>query len=281
MTTRYPAYRRRVTGLHRRFHTVRLQPDANFDIRNHVSSVRLPARANGKQALEDAMAAFVAKEWDLSRPLWEAQVIYGYEDGTGAKSALIARAHHSESPRGGRGCMAAHMTPALSDGQGFVLSQLSTTSARAMIEKKLAKAAAKEKNLERGSAKISDLPFAGLSTKLQPLDPYVPSLVVSLVFWLLWLIFSAISMLYGLWAGLHAGVMYLTFRPHALRYTGTRPTAKEFSFSDAVAVDDVKVVQKAFKSPTRHITLNDVMCAVVSKSIRSYCDSVEDMPDRR
>jgi hypothetical protein len=104
MTVRYPAYRRRITGLHRRFHTVRLQPDANFDIRNHISSTRLPAGVNGKQALEDAMAAFVAKEWDLGRPLWEAQAIYGYEDGTGAKSALIARAHHSQFRGHDNGC---------------------------------------------------------------------------------------------------------------------------------------------------------------------------------
>jgi hypothetical protein len=74
MSTRYPAYRQRITGLHRRFHTVRLQPDPAFDIRNHVTSVRLPADANGKQALEDAMAAFIAREWDLGQPLWEAQV---------------------------------------------------------------------------------------------------------------------------------------------------------------------------------------------------------------
>jgi hypothetical protein len=97
MTKRYPAYRQRVTGLHRRFHTVRMRTDPTFDIHNHISEEQLPAGVNGKAALEDAMALFIAKEWDLSRPLWEAKVLYGYEDGTGAKAALIARAHHSTS----------------------------------------------------------------------------------------------------------------------------------------------------------------------------------------
>jgi hypothetical protein len=175
----------------------------------------------------------------------------------------------------------AETSPALSDGQGFVLSQLSTTSARNMIEKKLAKAATQQRSLERGSAKLSDLPFAGLAAKLRPLDLYVPGFVVSLVFWSLWLVFSMISMLYGIWAGLYAAAMYLTFRPHAFRYAGARPAGKEFSFSEAIAIDDVKVVQKAFKSPTRHITLNDVMCAVVSKAIRSHSDTVGEVPDRR
>jgi hypothetical protein len=170
---------------------------------------------------------------------------------------------------------------ALSDGQGFVLSQLSTTSARFMIEKKLAKAAAKEYNLEHGSAKLSDLPLEGISSKLKPLDPYVPGFVVSLVFWGLWVLFSFISILYGLWAGIHTGIMYLTFRPRALRYPGSRPVEKEFSFSEAISIDDVKVVQNAFKTKAKHITLNDVMCAVVSKAVRSYCDEVGDIRDRR
>lgn len=97
MTARYPAYRQKLTGMNRRFHTTRLQQDTSFNIRNHISVVHLPDGFNGKRALEDAMAAFIAREWDLNRPLWEAQVVYNYDDGTGAKSALIARAHHSES----------------------------------------------------------------------------------------------------------------------------------------------------------------------------------------
>jgi hypothetical protein len=97
MTTRYPAYRQRLTGLNRRFHTVRMEEDTNFDIQNHVHGVSLPDGANGKAALEDAMADFIAQDWDLGRPLWEAKVIYNYRNETGAKSAMIARAHHSEN----------------------------------------------------------------------------------------------------------------------------------------------------------------------------------------
>jgi hypothetical protein len=98
MGERYPAYRSVLVGRNRHLHTARLIPSEDFDIRQHVTSTRLASGATGKQALEEAMAALAARPWDLDRPLWDAQVIYGYEDETGAKSALITRAHHSENP---------------------------------------------------------------------------------------------------------------------------------------------------------------------------------------
>jgi hypothetical protein len=98
MSTRYPAYHSVLHGLNRRFHTARLVASDTFDIRDHVTLVHLPPGKNGKRALEDATAALAAQPWDLSRPLWDAQVLHGYDDGTGAKSALAIRAHHSQYP---------------------------------------------------------------------------------------------------------------------------------------------------------------------------------------
>jgi hypothetical protein len=170
---------------------------------------------------------------------------------------------------------------ALSDGQGFVLSQLSTTSARTMIEKKLAKAATNIENLETGSAKLSDLPIAGVSSWLKPLDWLIPSFVVTLLFWCLHLVFVLISVVYGLYAGVNLAVLYLTFRPKGLRYEGSRPVQKEFSFSESISIDDIKIVQKAFSTKKRHITLNDVMTALVSSCIQKHCQAVGEKPDRR
>jgi len=38
------------------------------------------------------MGKFIAKGWDLHRPLWEMLLIENYRDEDGAKSALITRA---------------------------------------------------------------------------------------------------------------------------------------------------------------------------------------------
>jgi hypothetical protein len=168
---------------------------------------------------------------------------------------------------------------ALSDGQGFVISQLTTTSARDVIEKKLAQAASKENKLKKGHAKISDLPIVGKN--LRTLDPFVPSLVVSALFFLFWAMYIVLGLVLDTWTGLRVIFKYLTFRPRALAYGGPRPAEKEFSFSEAVSMADIKLVQKAFQSPRRHITLNDVMCAVVAKTIHSYIKQVGETPDRR
>ncbi|KDQ60054.1 hypothetical protein JAAARDRAFT_56054 [Jaapia argillacea MUCL 33604] len=264
MTDRYPIYRQKVTGLGRRFHTARLRDDPDFDVRKAVRVIHMKDGKNGKADLEDEMARFVAQEWDLSRPLWEVEMLYNYRDDTGAKCALITRAHH-----------------ALSDGQGFIMSQLFTTSARPMIEQKLNGVAKKVNNLENGKAKISDLPVNGLGKRLQPLDPFIPSLVVTFIFWALWILFTCVRILYDVYAATRYGIMFLTFHRRGLRYDGPRPEEREFSFSEAVSLQDIKVIQKAFQSSKRRITLNDVMCAVVVKTVGEYFDSIGETKDKR
>jgi hypothetical protein len=95
MIKRYPRYHQKLTGVGRRFHTARLVDDPTFDIHNHFSIERLPDGANGKRELEAFVSTFVAKTWDLNKPLWEGKVVYNYTDAEGAKSAVIVRAHHS------------------------------------------------------------------------------------------------------------------------------------------------------------------------------------------
>jgi hypothetical protein len=95
MTSRYTAYRQRLTGLDGYFHSARLVDNPDFNVRDHVFIERLPHGRNGKRELEELMAAFMSKPWDLKKPLWEAKVVYNYRDDTGARSALLTRAHHS------------------------------------------------------------------------------------------------------------------------------------------------------------------------------------------
>lgn len=66
MCARFPAYRQRPAGLHRRFHTAVLA-DYDFDINTHFSVETLKDGANGKHDLEERMAEFVARDWDLTK----------------------------------------------------------------------------------------------------------------------------------------------------------------------------------------------------------------------
>ena len=148
-----------------------------------------------------------------------------------------------------------------------------------MIEKKLAQDALKEKTPKKGGAKLSDIPVVG--EKLRALDPYVPSLLVSTLFFNLTVLFLFFNIVIDTWYSVRQSLISTTFRPRMFSYDGPRPAEKEFAFSDAVSIADIKRVQKAFTRRGRHITLNDVMCAVVAKTIDSYVKEVGQTPDSR
>lgn len=65
--------------------------DPNFDIRNHVKHVHLPAPGARRQ-LEELADGLLAEVMDRGRPLWSIHVIDGLEGGRGA---IIARVHHA------------------------------------------------------------------------------------------------------------------------------------------------------------------------------------------
>lgn len=90
-----------------------------------VRPVQLPGNA-GKDELDEAMAAFIAEPWDLTKPLWHCRIVEkcvasmsrcvgssqrSYQDAEGSQSALLMKGHHLNA-----------------DGKGYVLSQLAITS---------------------------------------------------------------------------------------------------------------------------------------------------------
>jgi diacylglycerol O-acyltransferase len=65
--------------------------DPNFDIRNHVKHVRLPA-PGGRRQLEDLVDGLVTETMDRTKPLWSIYIIDGFADGSGAIIALLNHA---------------------------------------------------------------------------------------------------------------------------------------------------------------------------------------------
>ena len=63
--------------------------DPDFDIRNHVHSVRLEQATQAD--LEDFAGKIFAEMMDRTRPLWDMTVVDGLE---GGRSALVSRVHH-------------------------------------------------------------------------------------------------------------------------------------------------------------------------------------------
>jgi hypothetical protein len=262
MISRFPRYRQKLVGINSSWHPARFVDDEDFDVKNHILVEKFPDGQNGKRELEEEMAAFITKTWDYNKPLWEVKILHNYDDGTGAKSAMLSRMHHT-----------------LSDGQGLVASQLTTTSARVLMEKKLAQEASKGPKTQKGVAKLSDIPIVG--PKLRAYEPYVPDFGVTLAFFCFW----AASLLFNLYLETYSTLRSLwlsvKFQPQMFSYEGPRPAEKEFAFSEKIRMSDIKFVQKAFARPGKHFTLNDVMCAVAAKTIYTQVESVGKTPDPR
>lgn len=178
---------------------------------------------------------------------------------------MITRGHHT-----------------LTDGQGFVMSQLFMSSYGPELESLLADGKATLRAARRGTAKPSKL-----HKGLKPLDKYRNTLPLQLfMFALFWTISIFSTILEILGSGYQAGVFAYNFLGTSWRqryvtseYHGPRVGEKEFSTSRSFPMSDVKKIQKAFSGPTPggliekllgkpkgkmwgHLTLNDVLCTV-------------------
>lgn len=266
----FPKYASKLTNTGRRFHGSTFEPDPKFDIRNHISFQSLPAPAGPKE-LDDYIAKVESLPWDMNKPLWEAVVLANYRDAKGAKAALVMRGHHT-----------------LTDGQGFVMSQLSVTSFGPELDRQLSDATKLIKDAKMGAAKPSKI-----HRRLKPLDAWqkTPPLqvVMFVLFWTFFVISTIVEIFFSAYQGLYMGVMYvLTFwrMPKAtVDYPGPRVVEKEYATTDTVPMSDVKKIQTAFSGGRigswreivqggrrnhtifGHLTLNDILCTVISDVI--------------
>lgn len=70
--------------------------DRTFDVRNHIRRVRLPAPGTMRELLDLAESVGSAA-LSPERPLWEATLVEGLDDGRGGKAAYLLKLHHSIS----------------------------------------------------------------------------------------------------------------------------------------------------------------------------------------
>ncbi|KAL9937761.1 hypothetical protein V8E36_003306 [Tilletia maclaganii] len=266
----FSRYKSILTNLNRRFHGAVFVEDPNWSIDRHIETVELP-KGSGQVELEAFIADFISRAWDFNKPLWECAIVSGfYSEDSGASSALISRGHH-----------------ALADGQGFVMSQLLSTSFGPELRVKLEDGQQLLHDARRGRAKPSKL-----HPSLKPLDRYRNYIIVQLLLlFAFWVVF-AVTQLLELTGTIRQSFVTSTYflltcwRQLYLtsEYSGPRVQEKEFAVSPHFPMSDVKKIQRAFsgakpgswldraakrgqfknKTPYRHLTLNDVMCTVIA-----------------
>ncbi|GBE87466.1 hypothetical protein SCP_1101420 [Sparassis crispa] len=263
---KFPRYRQRLTSLGRRLHGARFEDDPDFDMRNHVEVVTLSEPA-GKRELEDLMGEFLARGWDLKRPLWDMILVENYHDEDGAESAMIIRGHHT-----------------LADGQGFVISELYMSSYHDELVELMTNGANQLHAARRGHLRPSKLHPA-----LRCLDQFTsnvdaaPLLTIFLaaLFWLSFAVSMAVSLFWSTYQTVHQAILFLLTCWRVDMITGDQPRRRtpfrEYSTSRVFSIDDVKLCQQAFSGPrpgsavserergkSKHVTLNDVLCSVMA-----------------
>ncbi|KAL4242470.1 long-chain O-acyltransferase family protein [Abortiporus biennis] len=270
MLQKFPRYHQKLTSVGRKFHGPRFEDVPNFDMNQHIHVVQLPEPA-GRHELEDMVGDFIAKDWDLSKSLWDMLLVENYHDEEGAQCAIVTRGHHT-----------------LADGQGFVLSQLYMTS----YHEELKKIMGKPSPLKQ--AKRNQMQPSKFLRALRPLDPYTDSashpyaapaiqFTLSVLFWLTYVLAFGFSLLLSIYQGFTQVALYLLtcWRIDMLTAPqhGPRVHGREFASSGAMSLSDIKLCQQAFsgtrpgsaaaimkkgeRSKVGHVTLNDVMCSIM------------------
>ncbi|KAI9027226.1 wax ester synthase-like acyl-CoA acyltransferase domain-containing protein [Phycomyces nitens] len=203
--------------------------------------------------LQEYMNEELIKPFDPERPLWQLHVISGLKDG---RSAVFWKAHH-----------------ALSDGEGFIKSILAVTSFGGKDDQPVMVAHSRKAPTVSESAPV--YPITDYTLSIQLVKDLFNFFVLWSTFWL-----NVIFMrLYSAWIILEHDIRMtliciLPIHRHDLYYSGTQKSQKEISWSDSISIDDVRIVREAF-----HGTLNDMMLVVVTRSIKSYIESVSTRKD--
>ena len=182
----------------------------------------------------------------------------------------------------------------LSDGQGFVISQLFLTSYYDDLAQMMNGAADKLSKAKRGQLLPSEY-----SKSLRPLDRYSSNplaapllhIFLALLFWFTYIFQTLISVFLSTYQALRmvSTALFTFWRVEMVTVDQPRKRTpqREFSSSKTFSLQDVKLCQQAFsgprpgyavagvpkdqrrnvKSKVGHVTLNDVVCAIMADVI--------------
>jgi hypothetical protein len=225
-------------------HTARWQFCENWSVSNHIEMTTLEEPSH--KGLQEFVSRKVALPFDPEKPLWMLYIINGLPNGG---SACFWKAHH-----------------AMSDGQGYVRALLACTSGCNELDEMIEDAKKKYMTDRRRVPICDEVPI------LRRLPPRYQKQVQP---WAIQL-FATMTTIFTLMLGIIlvllrnvklAACILAPWWRRDLLYPGPHVFTKTIAWSEDVSMADIAVVRKAFPG-----TLNDVMCAVITRCIKSYLD---------
>ncbi|KAJ2962477.1 hypothetical protein NQZ79_g2421 [Umbelopsis isabellina] len=250
MTELFPKFRQIAVERGSLLHTSRWKDCENFSVSNHVEVVTLDEPT--RECLQAFVSRKIALPFDYDRPLWTLYIINGLADGG---SACFWKAHH-----------------AMSDGQGYVRALLACTSGEDELDQMVEEYKKKYYDNLRRVPSCSEVPILRrLPYRYQKhVQPWTIQLFATIATILTLLLGWILVLLRNLKL---ASCMLAPWWRRDFLYPGPHVFTKSIAWSDDVSMDDIAVVRKAFPG-----TLNDVMCAVITRSVKTYLD---ECPNKR
>lgn len=177
---------------------------------------------------------------------------------------------------------------------GFVISQLYTTSYHDTLVQKMGSTTGHVKAAKKGKVRPSKLHRA-----LRPLDPLADNpytaplvtLTVACMFWWTYAVATVVALYWSIYQAIHQVALFVLTCWRVDMLTGPQPgprvREREFASSRVFSIKDVKLCQQAFsgakpgsvvaglskekrekaRAKAGHVTLNDVVCAVMADVI--------------
>ncbi|KAL1916022.1 uncharacterized protein VTP21DRAFT_6026 [Calcarisporiella thermophila] len=202
--------------------------------------------------LQNFTAEFYAKPWDRNKPLWRVAFVNGLKSG----GAMVLVGHH---------CYA--------DGQGFVRAFFYHTDARKLLEEKWEEHKKSMRLKKQKPLQAKDLPLLR-NPALLPYTEQLPKPALSAWASLVGLLQLVATFVVGFLLMFKLWVEGMVFTRKSLNYKGEQTTEKLMSWTAPMSMEDIKTVRKAYD-----LTLNDVMCTVVTRAVKTYLEDIKGRHD--
>lgn len=233
----YPKFRQRVVEPPLSLGRLRWEDDPAFDLDRHLIQARLPAPGD-RSALHRYVSQQMSRPLDRERPLWEAHLIDGYEDG----AAVFHRIHHSIADGIALIRLLLSMTDGQADEELFVAPGLDEPERDRSLSGRV-------RGLVSDAVKVSgQLAHEGMEVLAQPSRAVHLAELAS--------------------AGTTALGKDLFLPPdHRTVLKGQMGLNKHAMWSDPFDLAAVKAIGRAHGA-----TVNDVVCAAVTGALRTYLE---------
>lgn len=228
--------------------TPKWEENEGWHVKEHLSVHTLD---NGSMRdLQAYLSELASLPLDYEKPLWEMHLVLGLEN---KGCAIFWKAHH---------CLA--------DGQGFVWSLLSCTSANEQMNELIAASKQKKQKAPARVLVAEELPGLRYIPRHERIPQWALQAYSAVLFFFWYVSFLLAGLVHGIWIGIKSSF----YKRKSLLYDEPQTPKKTIAWSDTVSIDDIRIIRKAYG-----VTLNDVMMATVTRCIRSYLLEINGLND--